>query len=366
MDSRPLCFTCGVAPATIREKREPRLVYCQAECQQVLYQSHVAGLIEIGEALGEEEGQRLLLIGDDMDALPEDDFEAVLMRLPPRGLVAFAKASRRAQAFASDPKFRLRYMKRQKIRMRLIMRTLCTRPDIMLDWMPQALENNIWDPRTSAHQYGDMTLNALEEAALNGRVAVVRYLLVDGRVAPTQQALENAIVANSEGSVALLLADPRLDPTAYAQRGFNGHILTAITETRTPAILRLLLADGRADPGLLFSHALWVATSAMSVEHARALLEDPRVLPNDTIMRTAIEKQSLPLLDLFLNDGRADPVEAWQFMKTRWGPSRWTTKDAGKEYREGFDRAIEARLLQDPRIKEYLADPAAWFRNNRK
>ncbi len=135
MDSHPLCFTCGSAPATIREKREPRLAYCQAECQHALYNSCLLGAIEIGEALGGEDGH-LALIGDNMDALPDEDFEAVLLRLPPRGLVAYAKASPRALAFANDPKFRLRYMKRERIRMRSILRTLCVYQDIMLDWMP--------------------------------------------------------------------------------------------------------------------------------------------------------------------------------------------------------------------------------------
>lgn len=358
---RPLCFTCGSAPATIKERRDHRLAYCRVECQHALYDSCVLGVIEIGEALRGDEvtrGGDALLIGDDMDALPDEDFEAIMLRLPPRALIAFFKASRRAQLFGNDPKFRLRYMKQgvMRPRIRLIMRTLCSQPDIMLSWMPQVLENNIWDPTQEAFDYGGATvLNAIEEAALSDRETVVQYLLADGRVDPSRRTLETAVARGLAATVQRLLADPRVDPTAYVVAGLNGYLVMAVTDLPTPDILSIFLEDGRANPALLRQQILLMATIHERVEHVRVLLRDPRVIPNEYVLEAAINRQNLPLVDLLLKDGRVNPVFGWIHTRTRW------TDPDTNQYVPEFNRTIAVRLRQDPRVQQYLADPRGWL-----
>ncbi len=195
-------------------------------------------------------------------------------------------------------------------------------------------------------------LNPLEAAALNNRVTVVRFLLADGRVQPTHRVLHYAIARGHDAVVALLLADPRVDPSTNIVKGTNAHIIEAITENVNADILLLLLADGRANPALGNQQALFIATDNHQVEHVKALLADPRVVPDGAILgRTVGTHPSLELLDLFLKDGRVDPVEGWKLMRIVWIENG--------TYRPQFDRALETRLLEEPAVREYLDNPMA-------
>jgi hypothetical protein len=89
---------------------------------------------------------------------------------------------------------------------------------------------------------------------------VFRVLLADGRADPTQhdsQAMYDAVVHGHVTNVHELLTDGRVDPGAH-----DSYALRLAAHFQRPDVLQLLLDDGRADPAAFDSAALVDSASA--------------------------------------------------------------------------------------------------------
>ncbi len=365
------CFTCGSAAVTMRERLTPRLRFCGSECHVALYDSCVVGMTEIGKRAEQA------LIGDYIEEMAPEELEPILLRLRPRALLVMAKASFRVQLFTADPKFRLRYMKAHKADMSNVMASLCYRPDIMLDWMPQMLENKLWNVtpgnvdnflnvaasngRTQVLRYllEDGTIDpgtgnslALTSACENGSVSCVQLLLADKRVhpdAPNCEALSRAVAKGHVQVVKVLLVDGRINPGARKWKGMNFYLAAAVGRNHAE-IVQLLLQDGRADPTLgqkEKNDLVLYATEQSTAEIVRILLRDRRVTPPTGALFIACEIQALEIIDILLTDGRVNAVEGWRHFVA------YTAKTWGK-FDQKLDKAITERFRKDDRIRTLL------------
>ena len=97
------------------------------------------------------------------------------------------------------------------------------------------LSDAVGSRRLSMDAYGGVcTINTSEPSR---QVEVVRLLLEDGRVAPTEEEFYHC---NIPGIMSLLLADTRLDPTAS-----NNMPLQQAISRKATSVVRVLLADER-------------------------------------------------------------------------------------------------------------------------
>jgi hypothetical protein len=107
------------------------------------------------------------------------------------------------------------------------------------------------------------------------RPALLRVLLEDGRYIPNVRDL--AYVYYIPESLRLLLQDGRANPADN-----NSDVIISASMNH-PESLRLLLEDGRANPGAQNNEAIIAAVESLenlnSVETVKLLLEDPRVNP---------------------------------------------------------------------------------------
>ncbi|KAJ3025117.1 UNVERIFIED_CONTAM: hypothetical protein HDU68_007457 [Siphonaria sp. JEL0065] len=176
-------------------------------------------------------------------------------------------------------------------------------------------------------------------AASNGYKTVVGLLLADPRVDPSANdsiAIQKAAVA----TVALLPADKRCDPSAnnttfndnapLCQASLSGHmeivkLLLAdprINPFNTDALLsasrnghldimNLLLTDPRVDPSRKDNSAFCGAVCRCQLEAIKRLLQDPRVDPaagGNAPLRAAVQNNDSRVLSLLLGDPRVDPM----------------------------------------------------------
>lgn len=185
----------------------------------------------------------------------------------------------------------------------------------------------------------------LFEAAAAGHASVVEMLLADPRVDPTADGNEALRVAAIEGHcevVEALLKHPRVDPSAA--------ILVAMNKAskHTERIALRLLHDDRVDPAAQNNLYLRCAAAyglSLLVEH---LLRLPRVDPaaqaNEAI-RNAAGSGSLRVVKLLLADPRVDPGAC-------------ASEAVGNAADCGLLHVIE-RLLVDPRVDASASNNAA-------
>ena len=311
------------------------------------------------------------------DTVPDEILEEQLLWLDPVSLIHAAVASTRIRAIEKDAGFRRRYMHQRPGEMRALMYNRFHSPGIMLDWMPQAIEDGVWKP-TTAHFNGAIRLNRLPiveiflahsaidpgrnygimltDAASLGHTAIVEMLLRDRRVKPESRNNRALLAAcrNGHGPVVeILLRDGRaiVDMNVH---GYNEHMMLAV-RTGNAAILAHFLADGRVDPGADGNILLFVAITSKSVECAFALIRDRRVTPDRDMLRAAINVRSLEIVHTLLLDGRVDPVDGIQFLYyTR--DDRHRDGGDGDYPDHGPDTDIEQRLLRDERVQKFLSD----------
>lgn len=140
-----------------------------------------------------------------------------------------------------------------------------------------------------------------------GDVAEVKRLLEHPLADPNfvwGRALSEAAAAGMVDVVKLLLT--RVNPfaddgIALRRAAFNGH----------SEVVRLLLQDGRADPGSRNNAAMLVAAGYGYSDVVKLLLHDVRVDPASHMaasLRWAAWKGHTQVLELLLADGRADPA----------------------------------------------------------
>lgn len=179
---------------------------------------------------------------------------------------------------------------------------------------------------------------AIRFAVENGRTETLKLLLADPRVDPSDKnnaAIRFASAFGHTETVKLLLSDPRVDPTDTN----NAAIRFASHNGRTETVA-LLLADPRVDPAANFNQAIRMAAFNGHTEAAALLLADPRVDPsdgNDKAIQMAATGGHAKIVALLLADDRVDPsVENNYAIRIA----------SGHGYRE-----IVALLLTDSRVK---------------
>jgi ankyrin repeat protein len=150
--------------------------------------------------------------------------------------------------------------------------------------------------------------SAVKLACLFGRESIVELLLADPRVDPSakeNEAIRVTCCNGNEGVAELLLADPRVDPSDKE----NEAIRQACLYGHTGAI-QLLLADPRVDPSARDNEALRNACCRCHDDVVKLLLADPRVDPSAQeyeAIRHACRNGHEAMVKLLLVDPRVDP-----------------------------------------------------------
>jgi hypothetical protein len=118
---------------------------------------------------------------------------------------------------------------------------------------------------------------AFRLAARNGHSFIVALLLADPRVDPTamnDEAFRFASNNRHSSVIELLLADPRVDPTAM-----NNEAIRYASEKGHSSVVALLLADPRVDPAADDNYAIRMASKKGHSSVVQLLLAHPRVDP---------------------------------------------------------------------------------------
>ena len=128
---------------------------------------------------------------------------------------------------------------------------------------------------------GETPTQEMIESAAESSSAVLRLLLSYKKDKIGYQALLNAVAANKEENVSVLLSDGRAPvvPTTNNQPA----LLTTAVKKNYPTIVELLLSDPRIDPSGSDNKALFVAASEDNVPMLKKLLEagaNPNVAPS--------------------------------------------------------------------------------------
>lgn len=134
-----------------------------------------------------------------------------------------------------------------------------------------------------------------------------RLLLADPRVDPSANqnaALVNAVLNDNADAVGMLLADARVDPRCVS----GPTLLVRAASADHSAVLRLLLDDARLDPSERHSSALTQAAVQGKARATRMLLLDGRATPHEADFTVAALHGYTEVVRLFLEDGRVDPA----------------------------------------------------------
>ena len=353
-----------------------------AETEKALYEMYLRYDKELAEKFRRSSPVVIIAVKPiegllDGDA-PPDVTEMLLLRMVPASLVATSQTSAYAREFTQYTEFRTRYMRRWTEEIREIMtahmRTSRGGGGTMLDWMAQALEENVWLPSSPIFEgaiarglvdpvriilesgkidpgYGHS--HPLNEAVESNSAEMVRLLLADPRIRPEDpqsRAISVACTDNKPVALRVLLEDGRANPDVQKPGKANRYLLLAV-ERNFPAILALLLKDGRAKPELGVNAVLFNAVSSFfGVACVVELLKDKRVRVDEGIVEEAINAPSVAILDALLKSDRldTDAVTAYKYMRLRWIDTRTGT------YYQDFNEEIEDRLLEEPTVRHYL------------
>jgi Ankyrin repeats (3 copies) len=179
--------------------------------------------------------------------------------------------------------------------------------------------------------------NAIAWASENGNAATVKLLLANPRVDPSASNQEAIRWASGRGHteiIRMLLADPRIDPSVD-----NQYALRRASIRGQIDIARMLLADSRVDPSARNQDAIYWASKNGHTEIVRILLADPRVDPsanNQYALRVASWSGHTEIARVLLADPRVDPSANDQ------QAIRWASRNGHIE--------IVRMLLADPRV----------------
>ena len=158
------------------------------------------------------------------------------------------------------------------------------------------------------HTYADNTkfdiptASSLRYAAFFGQLDVVEVLLASSHCDPGKDdtaVLRDAVEGGYVGSVRLLLADPRVDPST---KHINAAICDAASHNSLD-ILSLLLAHPHADPSFNDSAPLRLAAENGHFLVVKLLLEDGRVEPaagDSVALRRAVQCEASDIVKLLL------------------------------------------------------------------
>jgi ankyrin repeat protein len=152
------------------------------------------------------------------------------------------------------------------------------------------------DPRLD-YQYG------IRQSSQTGNLDAIYNILKLPYADPTfynNYALRTSILRNHSKVLSLLLEDDRID---LAMLSFSPII--AAVRNRHLDTLKVLLKDGRCDPGLV---AIQLASIRNYVEIVEALLQDPRVNPNTGAFPRAAYFGHTELVEIFIHNPRLDPA----------------------------------------------------------
>lgn len=171
---------------------------------------------------------------------------------------------------------------------------------------------------------GSDGLGAIHAAVCDGRTAVVRELLMDGRFDPNARSRDQWTPLHVAASVItgvdttpsldLLLAHPDIDPNPREEQGLTPLHVAVIDGKAT--VLQRLLEDGRVDPNIpneKGQHPLQTAVGKGDGSLA-ALLACPRTLLHAeeggvqfTLLHAAVRAESTAAVKTLLADVRIDP-----------------------------------------------------------
>jgi ankyrin repeat protein len=165
------------------------------------------------------------------------------------------------------------------------------------------------DPRVDPTQHEQYALlYAIDHTPISAeRLEILQTLLDDPRVDPAaydNKAIQQASIYGRAPSVALLLRDPRVDPSAKNQAPIRYASYHGKTE-----VVRLLLADPRVDPSADNQFALRMAcvNGYVHADVVRMLLADPRVDPsvdNQYALEHATQGRHVDIVRILLQDPR--------------------------------------------------------------
>ena len=119
------------------------------------------------------------------------------------------------------------------------------------------------------------TLNHLELASINGHAEIVRMILVDGRVDPGADESRALRYAGTEEVATRLLGDPRVHPEAKG----SSALFMASSHGKI-GVVRALLHDGRSDPTVNLCVCLVSAYNNGHDAVVAELMQDQRVNPH--------------------------------------------------------------------------------------
>ncbi|KAJ3081383.1 hypothetical protein HDU99_005840 [Rhizoclosmatium hyalinum] len=162
---------------------------------------------------------------------------------------------------------------------------------------------------------------------------MVKLLLSDSRMDPTSSSrldmhqlevggyeilYQNTalIEASHQGSVEIMKMLLKHCRTKKTGNSFD-HALLAAVLNDFPEIAKILLEDGRADPGYQNSMALIRASLRADVDMVRLLMEDGRSDPsvkNQEAFANACYSGSREIVELFAKDSRVNPLALWKRM----------------------------------------------------
>ncbi|KKK52658.1 hypothetical protein LCGC14_3102700, partial [marine sediment metagenome] len=156
---------------------------------------------------------------------------------------------------------------------------------------------------------------AFQYACRHRYTEIVKLLLADGRVDPTADNNWAFRLSSKKGHtdvVRLLLEDGRADPTSD-----NNLAIQLSCKNGHTDVVKLLLADGRADPSA--SNNKWGGISFLTGRPA-----DPAAYGNNLAIQLSSRNGHTDVVRLLLADGRADPT-ANDSYALQWSISFWHT-----------------------------------------
>ena len=131
----------------------------------------------------------------------------------------------------------------------------------------------------------------------DNNIELFRILMEDGRIDPTPngyQILNDAIYENNIEVVRIIIEDGRINVDKPSR---NDYIIHSIMWGK-PEILELLLSDSRAQPSKNENEAIIEAIRREDIESLSILLNDPRIIIDENVLKEARETGDKEIIDI--------------------------------------------------------------------
>lgn len=214
-----------------------------------------------------------------------------------------------------------------------------------------------------------LTGMVLDQAVRNGRVDVAKYLIDNYNFDLTkdnQYLIRIAVTRNHPEMVEYLLTLPEIDPSADRQE--------AVWYAKTQGysrIFKAVIQHPNVDPGVHNNRMLLNSIESREAEElVAALIQHPKVDPSaedDTILKWAVEKGHLKIVETLLKDKRVDPASEnnWCIIRSSENPAKDSLEilkllmaDERTDASDNDNMALIAatRIAQDEIVEQLLTD----------